>query len=104
MNVPVYTPKKRQERKLEKYLTDECQRLGINTRKLAFPGVSGAPDRVIGRKSEFNEHPVLIELKDVEGKVSAQQEKEHRYLEEMGFRVFIAYSKADVDNILRLFI
>lgn len=98
--IPEYSPKRRQERALEKYLKERCEELGIKERKLKFPGRDGAPDRVIGGNGVG---PVLIEIKDKNGKLSAQQESEHWELSLMGFDVYVVYSKEDVDNILGTF-
>lgn len=65
--------------------------------KVAFPGVRGAPDRLLllpGRA-------VWVEVKHpVHGRLTPQQRRIHALLKQSGMKVFVLNDKDDIDRIL----
>jgi hypothetical protein len=87
-----------QEAEVEKYLMKMCKACGIKVRKVIWPGRRGAPDRVL-----FIKGGVYVETKrpDRSYKVSYHQQKEHREMREGGMIVYCAYTKDEVDDLLK---
>lgn len=87
----------RKENKVEKYLQSEVQRLGGFTRKVTYQGRAGAPDQWAFFPGG---NLLIVECKAEDGIVDALQQHEINTLRSSNFNAVIAYTKADVDNIL----
>ncbi|MCH2078498.1 MAG: hypothetical protein MK180_16765 [Rhodobacteraceae bacterium] len=75
---------------IEKAVCEYAQRRGWRQRKMMFVGRRGCPDRWFMREDG---QLVIIEFKDPNGKLSAAQRKEVRWLEQNGFNVHV------IDNV-----
>ena len=88
------------EREVEAYLVREVKKVGGFTRKVQFIGHRGAPDRLVC--IPHDRIHFLVELKRPKGGIlESHQVREHKRLQESGFRVYIAYTKEAVDLVLR---
>lgn len=83
------------EKSVEAYLVNECKARGCVALKQGFH--LGIPDRLVILPSG---DVVWVELKRPEGRPSAVQRAVMRRLQKMNHSVFIAYSKADVDDVM----
>jgi hypothetical protein len=82
------------ESTVEKYLHEQVVKAGGDTRKVTYPGRRGAPDRLIlwpGGQMEF------VETKAPDGKLESWQEREHKRLRDLEFRVSVLWDKKQVD-------
>ena len=87
----------RAEFKVEHYLCSQVKKMGGVSRKLAWIGRNGAPDRLVmfpGGKLIF------VECKALAGKVSRQQTKEIETLTWLGQVAVVVRSKEEVDALL----
>jgi len=84
------------ERDLEEKVKKLVKKLNGVSFKLAFPGCTGAPDRLIllGGKVFF------VELKRPGGKLSARQKRIIEIFKAHDINIHVAYSLEDVKNIL----
>jgi hypothetical protein len=86
------------EKDIEGYLRDRVKTMGGRAYKFVSPGNDGVPDRLIllpGGKVLF------IETK-ASGKTSTPLQKAQQlYIHNLGFAVYEADSKAEIDRILR---
>jgi hypothetical protein len=93
------------EREVEAYLVRQVKALGGDTRKLKWIGRVGAPDRLLmfpGRPGVYQGWHLLVELKKPKGGIlEAHQVREHARLIASGFVVRTAYTKEEVDELLR---
>ena len=84
---------------IEKYLTDTVEVLGGSCLKFVVPGRRGYPDRLCklpGGDAFF------VELKRPKGGVLARlQAERHRELKAVGYRVYKAKNRGEVDAIIR---
>lgn len=71
------------ESKVEQYFCDTVERLGGWTRKLAYQGRVGAPDRLV----LFERYHCAVELKAPGKEARGEQSREHRLLQFAGFDV-----------------
>lgn len=85
----------RPEAQIEAYLEEEAKRNHFLQYKFTS-GVTGVPDRII----VGNGITAFIELKAINGTLSARQELVINSIRRHGGLVFIPYSKADVDEII----
>lgn len=85
------------ENKVEKYLDTEVKKNGGITRKWESPGRDGVPDRIVIRKGNV----WFIEVKTIDGKLSKNQEREHKRLLKAGAEVFTVYGEQGVDAWIR---
>jgi hypothetical protein len=87
------------ERDIEAHLVEGVKRLGGVAYKFASPGRRNVPDRlcVLPRGVLF-----FVELKATGAKPTAGQVREHRRLRDLGHRVFVCASLAQVDILLSL--
>ena len=89
------------ENKVEAYLQSEVKRLGGFTRKVVYQGRAGSPDQWAffpgGRL-------LIVECKAEDGVVSPIQQAEINTLRISGFVAEIAYTKNDINDILRGFL
>ena len=83
------------EREIEKYLTDRCKILGIETRKVKWVGHDAAPDRFL-----FVNGGVFVECKRPGESPRSNQELEFSRMSKAGCLVYVADSKERVDYIL----
>jgi hypothetical protein len=89
------------EREVEAYLVRRVKAAGGDTRKLKWIGRVGAPDRLV----LFPTYHFLVELKKPKGGLlEAHQVREHARLRAAGLDVTTAYTKEEVDNVLRMWI
>lgn len=87
----------RAENYVERYLIARVQELGGDTRKVVYQGRKGSPDRwcfLPGGKL------VIVECKSSVGQLSRQQAREIEWLTEIGQKVYVAYTREQVDEIL----
>jgi hypothetical protein len=84
------------EAKVEKYLVDCVELLGGMCPKFNDPGRRGAPDRIVCLPG----HPAyFVELKRPKiGKLDAHQVRYHEALRKAGQRVWVIWSKEEVDG------
>jgi len=104
------------ENKVEKYLDTEVKKNGGITRKWVSPGRDGVTDRIVFASTTVAEmikklmemHPdkviadiYLVEVKTVDGKLSKNQEREHKRLLKTGAEVFTVYGEQGIDAWVR---
>jgi hypothetical protein len=85
------------ERDLERYFSAQCKKHKLLTLKLHVRFARGWPDRIVALE---NGEVLWIELKRPGGKLSALQEKVHADLMRLGHKVYVTYSKEDIDRVL----
>lgn len=92
------------EQTVEKHLCDRVKATGGEHRKLVFAGYRGAPDRLVGWSSPFDDvfgKHVLVELKKPKGPgAEAHQRREHKRLRAIGFDVRVIHTKEEVDAFI----
>lgn len=81
------------EAKVEKYLDQQIKRIGGITRKFVSPGRDGVPDRIVIHRGKV----YFVELKTVDGRLSKNQNREHKYLRDNGANVMTVYGVDGVD-------
>lgn len=85
------------EKSIEKYLVEECKKIGLLCLKYTNPNQVGYPDRLIimpeGRV-------IWVELKSKGKKPSQVQEYRHEELRSIGHVVKVISSKETVDDLL----
>jgi len=86
------------EKDIEKHLTKKVKELKGRCLKWVCPGWAGVPDRMVllprGRI-------YFVELKrEKGGRLSKLQEKWHEWLRELGFEVFVLWSKDEVNDFI----
>lgn len=84
------------ESDVEKYLTERVRQLGGDTRKVAWIGRHGAPDRFV----MLPRGCAWVELKAPGQKPRPSQEREHERLRSMGQRVEVIDSFESVEAFL----
>lgn len=85
------------EKQIEHNLVDETERRGGIAPKFVSPGLSGMPDRLVllpEAKMGF------VELKAPGKKPRALQEKRHRDLRNLGYRVYVLDRAEKVKEVL----
>jgi hypothetical protein len=86
------------ESAIEKYLTDTVELLGGMCYKLAVPGRRGYPDQLVklpGREA------FVVEVKRPKGGVVAKLQMErHKEMRAIGWRVYVAKTRGEVDAIV----
>ena len=86
------------EREVEKYLTDEIEKLGGKCFKFIPDFARGMPDRLVLLPNKIS---FWVETKRPEGgKLSAAQKLRHVELRRLGQDVYVAWSRDDVDGIV----
>ena len=87
------------EKDVEAHLRNEVLKLGGKAYKFVSPANRSVPDRIIimpgGRV-------IFVEVKTTKGKLTKGQEREIKFLADMGCSVFTVYGKKEVDEIIRL--
>lgn len=86
------------EKDVESYLRNKVKKQGGRCIKLSSQHEEGLPDRLIlmpGGKVFF------VETKRKGGKLAPMQILQHRSLRKLGFRVYIPYTKDEVDTLLK---
>ena len=88
---------------IEDYLHKRVRELHGHHRRVKFPGRDGAPDDLISIPLRF---PFFVECKAPGVKFphnahERKQEREHKRLRRMGFKVFVVSSFAEVDEVLK---
>lgn len=81
---------------IERHLVEQVRRLGGIAMKFVSPGYRGVPDRLILLDGEA----VFVETKTPVGRLSPHQIKMHEILRDFGFRVFVAASREEVDEVV----
>ena len=87
------------ESAIEKYLIDTIAELGGSCHKFAVPGRRGYPDRLckLPQGSAF-----MVETKRPKGGVVAELQKvRHAELRAIGWRVYTAKDRGEIDNVIR---
>lgn len=84
------------ERDIEKYLNRKVKEIGGLSLKFTSPGQAGVPDRIVIYQGRIS----MIELKTVQGRVSAMQMSVIRKLKKHGIDVLIIRSKQEVDEFV----
>lgn len=84
------------ESAVEAYLSRRVKDLGGTTRKAAWIGRSGCPDRLL----LFPGVSCWVEVKQESGRLSRQQELELAMLRNAGMRCEVVWSKGEVDALL----
>jgi hypothetical protein len=112
---PRHLPKLEED--VEAYLVKRVKEVGGLTRKVKWPGVEGAPDRlvmlprrcprVVGGKVADDRSTIWVELKRPGGKAKfpkneheRKQDREHERMRKMGQRVEVIDSFEGVDELL----
>lgn len=86
------------EDSVESYLVDRCKALGGVAVKQTWPGRRGAPDRMC----LFPALMFMVETKPPKGYgLKAWQERAHGMLIRSGIAVYTAYTRAEVDEVLK---
>nr|WP_304642242.1 VRR-NUC domain-containing protein [uncultured Parasutterella sp.] len=79
------------------FLKQACKKLGITAFKLGFEGTVGAPDWLLMRDGRH----ILIELKAKKGRLSPQQQRMIRTLEDEGaFEVFVCHDAESIKTAI----
>lgn len=89
------------ENKVERYLNAEVKKLGGITRKWVSPGIDGVPDRIVRLHRWPPGVVFMVEVKTVDGELSAAQKREHQRLRDAGFMVRTVYGEQGVDEFLK---
>lgn len=84
------------ERDIEQYLTKRVKEVGGLSLKFTSPGQAGVPDRIVIYQGRIS----MVELKTVQGIVSAMQMSVIRKLKKHGIDVLIIRSKQEVDDFV----
>lgn len=107
------------ENKVEKYLDEQVTKLGGITRKWVSPGRDGVPDRIvikpvtvaekIKQLQQMNPMQViadyyLVEVKTVDGILSATQVRESQRLADVGAHATVVYGELDAQSFVDRFI
>lgn len=86
------------ESSVEQYLNDTVVLLGGMTYKFVVPGVRGYPDRIVKLPGV---DAFLVELKKPKGGVVARLQKvRHSELRAIGWRVYLAKDRGEVDALI----
>jgi hypothetical protein len=87
------------EASVEQYLIDTVAVLGGMSYKFVVPGVRGYPDRIVKLPGV---DAFLVELKKPKGGVVARLQKvRHAELRAIGWRVYLAKDRGEVDAVIR---
>jgi len=84
------------ENKVERYLQERIRKIGGTTRKWVSPGADGVPDRIV----ILSRRVFFVEVKTVDGALSAVQRREHGRLKAYGANVITVYGETDVDDFV----
>lgn len=87
------------ESTIERYLVKQVAKAGGRAYKWVSPGNRGVPDRLV----MFRNVVVFAEVKTETGRLSSQQEIQHRKIRDFNFPVWVLRSKDHVDFIIRQF-
>lgn len=79
------------------YLVKRVVELGGRYFKVEFTNRRGAPDYLIGLLGVMG---FFVETKRPKGRAKAHQLRRHKELREMGFEVYIATTKEEIDELL----
>lgn len=85
------------EKFIERYLVDEIGKAGGFTRKYVSPGHRGVPDRIV-----FLNGVYFVELKAIDGRISALQHREMTRMAEQKAIVGVISSTDDVDEFIKV--
>lgn len=85
------------EAKIEAYLLKRVKQIGGLCWKFVSPGNAGVPDRVV----VYNSTVTFVELKSPGGRVSPLQWQMIQQLRNRGARVYILWSKQDVEEFIQ---
>jgi hypothetical protein len=80
-----------------KVLKPAVEKLGGMCRKLQTPGYTGIPDRMVLMPGGYI---YFVELKGVEKQPRPRQLIVHAALRKLGFKVFVIYTKEDVNKFI----
>lgn len=87
------------EKDIERYLHDRVKKVGGYCMKMEnIPGFNGIPDRLVLLPGGL---VAFVEVKRAEGKLSTIQKYRIQKLKAMEINVYVAYSKQDVDNLIK---
>lgn len=87
------------ESKIETYLVSTIVKLGGMTYKFAVPGVRGYPDRIVKLPGV---DAFLVELKRPKGgRLAELQKVRHAELRAIGWRVYVAKDREEIDYVIR---
>ena len=85
------------ETTIEYHLRDQIKAIGGKAYKFISPGNRGVPDRLVCLpKGKI----IFVELKDKGKKPTSKQLNKHAELIRLGYTVFVADCKAEVDKII----
>ena len=87
------------EKAIEAYLRDKVKKHGGIAFKFVSPGYNGVPDRLVimpGGRIYF------VEVKNERGRLSPLQLRCHNILDALGIRVYVLWSKEDVDAFMEV--
>ena len=87
------------ESTIESYFQKKCAKNKILCIKFISPGHSGVPDRMLITESG---RIAFVELKKQDGVVSEKQKKWIRMLKERNIDAYVAFSKKDCDDVIKL--
>lgn len=85
------------EREIEAYLVKRVKEMDGVAYKFTSPSRRSVPDRIVVMKGK---HIFFVEVKNTVGRLTDGQKREIEKLRDMGQRVFVCYSKEQVDEIL----
>lgn len=84
------------EKTIEKYLVDECKKMGASCDKFTSPQRRSVPDRLICWKGSA----YFVELKATDKKATPNQLRDHEKRRALGMPVLVINSKEQVDTFL----
>lgn len=87
------------EKDIERYLHTKIKKVGGFCMKMEnIPGFNGIPDRLVLLPGGL---VAFVEVKRQDGKLSTIQKYRIQNLKDIGIKVYVAYSKQDVDQLLK---
>lgn len=83
---------------IEQHLVRLAREAGGMALKWTAPGFTGVPDRLVFLPGGLT---ALVETKTAGGELSARQQLVHRQLAAIGHRVWVPWSKDEVEHVMR---
>lgn len=87
------------ESTIEGYFCRQVKKLGGKVYKMVWPGIKGAPDRMVAYHGSH-----FVELKRPGKKAEAHQKRRHADLEKQGIHVAVISTKEEVDLWINLLV
>lgn len=86
------------ESTIENYLVKQVKANGGEAEKFVSPGKRGVPDRIVSWPFGYKD---WVECKAPEGRLRRDQKRDHTRRAKLGHRVWVLWSKRDVDQYIQ---